>query len=77
MNHFMEKAVIGLGAIVVSASLLSGCNTTQDTTMYAESKPVSAEKSTPVVAKETSMSEAHKRAAERNAIEDSFHAPAG
>jgi len=36
MIHTMKKTLLGVGIIAVSASLLSACNTTQDSSTYVE-----------------------------------------
>ena len=36
MNRYMEKTVLGLGVILVSASLLTACNTVQGTAVGVE-----------------------------------------
>lgn len=87
MNRYMEKAILRVGVVCVGVSLLSACNTTQDSRSYVEQSSsarsghdqtvvVGKEISAPAVA-ESSVSVGQRQASERHRVEESFHAPAG
>ncbi len=86
MIRYKEKAAMALGVVLVSASLLTACNTAEDTAMGVENTAngvgqtvngaaTGAEQD--LQATEKAMSPAHQAAVRRQSEGDAYNEPAG